>query len=88
MPELTILRKAQLRDTLYHAHPHSGASVEHACGVVQGVVGGLMAAGDLDYLPALQVVAAHWPRDGRITCVPPAWRADLEKLLKEVSYAA
>ena len=87
MPELTLLRKAQLRDTLYYAHPASGANDYTATGVIVGVVGGLMAAGDMDYMPALWVVAQHWPRGGRIQCVPPAWRADLEKLLKEVGHA-
>ncbi len=87
MNDLTPLRRAQLRDTLYYAHPQSGASNDTVSGVIVGVVGGLMAAGDLDYLGALRVVAQHWPRQGRIQCVPPAWRADLESLLKEVGHA-
>ena len=68
-----------LRDTLFHTHEDSGSSIDFGHGVVNGVVGALMAGRGVSYATAVEIVRQNLPKEYRIACIPEPWRREICK---------
>jgi hypothetical protein len=69
-----------IKDALYNMSPDSKTSADHARGIFIGVMAATMGWNNLDFGPALKLVAIDMPTTVMRDAVPLSWRGQVSVL--------